>query len=46
VQYSVKSDTEIQILYMSDEIPDEEESQYVRVSVSSRVKSRNNPAGI
>src|SRR5437762_2696047 len=33
VQYSVKSDTEIQILYMSDEIPDEEESQYVRVSV-------------
>jgi len=33
VQYSVKSNTEIQILYMSDEIPDEEENQYVQVSV-------------
>jgi hypothetical protein len=33
VQYAVLSDTEIKLLYMSDEKPDDEDRQYVKVSV-------------
>jgi hypothetical protein len=43
VQYAVLSDTEIKLLYLSDESPDDDDQQYVQVSALPASQARSIP---